>query len=271
MSVAPPAAPRVVLIAGPGEPTHIVFHALQATTGVVGVIIEEPVGAKQLLKRRLEKLGWPTVAGQIAFKLLVERALRLTAGARLQKIKAEFGLNDAPLPVEVVQHVPSINALEAIVALQALRPDVVVVQGTRIIAKRVLQSVPAPFINMHAGITPRYRGVHGGYWALATNDAAHCGVTVHLVDAGIDTGGILAQALIRPTPADSYVTYPLLQLAAGLPLLVQAVREAVAGTLQPKTESATAIEATSGAVPSRLWSHPTLGRWLAGWWRAGVR
>ena len=115
---------------------------------------------------------------------------------------------------------------------------------------------------MHAGITPRYRGVHGGYWALASGDAAHCGVTVHLVDAGIDTGGILAQALIRPTPVDSFVTYPLLQLAAGLPLLVDAARAGLAGTLRPLPADA--------ASPSRLWSHPTLAQWLSGW-RRGVK
>jgi hypothetical protein len=45
----------------------------------------------------------------------------------------------------------------------------------------------------------------------------------------------------------------LLQLAAGLPLLVQAVREALAGTLrlQPAPEGT-----------SRLWSHPTLAEYL---------
>lgn len=261
--VVSPAVPgRVVLIAGPGEPTHIVYHALQAGVGVAHVLIETPVGARQLLKGRLKKLGWATVAGQVAFKLLVERALKAGAGGRLQAIKAEFGLNDAPIPADQVTRVPSINSPEAIAALQALHPTVVVVQGTRIIGKKVLQSVAAPFINMHAGITPRYRGVHGGYWALAQADAAHCGVTVHLVDAGIDTGGILAQAPIQPTAQDSFVTYPLLQLAAGLPLLVAAVRAGLAGALRPLPPD--------GASPSRLWSHPTLGQWLGGWWR-GVK
>ena len=45
-----------------------------------------------------------------------------------------------------------------------------------------------PVINMHAGITLRYRGVHGGYWALAEQHPEWVGTTVHLVDPGIDTG-----------------------------------------------------------------------------------
>jgi methionyl-tRNA formyltransferase len=46
---------------------------------------------------------------------------------------------------------------------------------------------------VHAGITPRYRGTHGGYWVLLNNDPGHCGVTIHLVDPGIDTGSIVAR------------------------------------------------------------------------------
>ncbi len=252
---------RVVIIAGPGEPTHIVYHALNQAIGVHKIIIEEPVSAKQLLRRRIEKIGFPTVAGQVLFKVLIEKALKLRAAGRLQQIKHANQLNDAPIPASEVIHVPSINSPEAIAHLQALAPDVVVVQGTRIISKKVLQSVPCRFINTHAGITPRYRGVHGGYWALATNDRAHCGVSVHFVDAGIDTGGVIAQTLIDPTPQDNFVTYPLLQMAAGLPLLIQAVREALAGTVREQPVS---------QEGSRLWSHPTLGEYLSNWRRNGV-
>lgn len=254
-------AGRVVIIAGPGEPTHIVYNALNRAVGVEKIIIEEPVSAKQLLKRRIEKIGFATVAGQVLFKVLIEKPMRLTTQGRLRAIKQEFGLDDRPIPASEVLHVPSINSPEAIEHLKALAPDVVVVQGTRIISKKVLQSVTAPFINTHAGITPRYRGVHGGYWALAADDRAHCGVTAHLVDAGIDTGGIISQALIEPTPADNFVTYPLLQMAAGVPLLIQAVRDALDGRLQHQP-------APEG--PSKLWSHPTLGQWLGGWMR-GIR
>jgi len=244
---------KIVVLAGPGESTNMLFHALDAAFGVHRVIVETPVSQKQLLKRRVEKLGWATVAGQIAFKLLVAAPLSRKSQPRLRALKQEHGLREQALPPDRTLHVASVNSPECIAALQELRPDVVVVNGTRIIAKRVLTSVPCPFINTHAGITPLYRGVHGGYWALANDDAAHCGVSVHLVDAGIDTGGIIAQALIQPTAADNYVTYPLLQLIAGLPLLLDAVRTALTGTIQLQP---------APAGESRLWSHPTLAQYL---------
>jgi folate-dependent phosphoribosylglycinamide formyltransferase PurN len=255
--------PRIVILAGPGASTDILFHALDQEFGVHRIIVEEPVSQKQLLKRRAEKLGWSTVVGQILFKLVIAGPLESASQARLAAIRQAHGLSAGPLPDDGrVLRVSSVNAPETIAALQEINPDVIVVNGTRIIAKKVLQSVPCKFINTHAGITPLYRGVHGGYWALANNDAAHCGVTVHQVDAGIDTGAIIAQALIQPTAEDNFVTYPLLQQAAGLPLLKQAVRDALNGTLQQQP---------APAGQSRLWSHPTLAEYLRNRKRTGTR
>lgn len=252
----------VVMLTGDGESTRIVFHALERAVGVDRVIVERPVPTKQLLKRRAQKLGYATVAGQILFKLVIEKELQLRSRRRAREIKKELDLDDAPLPSDKRLDVPSVNAEETIAALRALSPKVVVVNGTRIIAKRVLEAIDAPFVNTHAGITPLYRGVHGGYWALANGDREHCGVTVHLVDPGIDTGRILGQASIAPTAADSYATYPLLQTAAGIPLLVDAVRAAQRGRL----ETSPAPEGKS-----RLWSHPTLAQYVRARLKYGAR
>lgn len=253
---------RVVMIAGDGESTRLVYNALERAVGVHKIIVEGPVDRKQFLRRRVQKLGLGTVAGQLLFKAVVDKPLQLAARARIRAIKRELDLDDRAIPAHARIDVASINAPEAAEHLRALDPAVVVVNGTRIIAKKVLESVRAPFINMHAGITPLYRGVHGGYWALAQGDPGHCGVTVHLVDPGIDTGEILGQALIQPTAADTFATYPVLQTGAGLPLLISAVRSALEGTLERKA-------APQGA--SRLWSHPTLGQYLKARLQNGTR
>jgi methionyl-tRNA formyltransferase len=116
----------------------------------------------------------------------------------------------------------------------------------------VLDAVNCKFINIHAGITPKYRGVHGAYWALLSDDPEKCGVTVHLVDPGIDTGSIIAQKTITVTRKDNFVTYPLLQLAAGIPMLQAAVADCLGGDLDLKPASGS----------SRLWYHPTMGQYL---------
>ena len=241
------------MVVGEGESTPLAFNRMTRTVGVRKVVFEAPVDKKTFLKRRVAKLGLPTVAGQVLFQAVVAKPLRIRSDARIREIKREYDLDDRPIPEETIVRVPSINSPEAVAQLRALDPAVVVVNGTRIISKTVLESVKAPFINMHAGITPLYRGVHGGYWALVRGELDHCGVTVHLVDPGIDTGSILGQALIEPTRADNFATYPFLQLGVGLPVWVDAVRAALDGELPRKPPP---------RGTSRLWSHPTLGQYL---------
>lgn len=253
---------RVVMIASDCDSTRMIYHALDRAVGVEKVVVEGPVPRKTFFERRIKKLGLRTVAGQVLFKAMVDEPLKIRSRARIREIKRQFGLDDSPIPAKVRIDVTSINSPEAIETLRALDPAVVVVNGTRIIAKNVLESIHAPFLNTHAGITPLYRGVHGGYWALAMGDRGHCGVTVHVVDAGIDTGSIVSQALIDPTPADNFSTYPVLQTAAGIPLMIDAVRSALAGTLRQEA-------APPGK--SRLWSHPTLGQYLKARIENGIR
>jgi folate-dependent phosphoribosylglycinamide formyltransferase PurN len=146
--------------------------------------------------------------------------------------------------------------------LRRLGPKVVVINGTRIISAETLRCVDATFINIHAGITPLYRGVHGGYWALAEGRPDLVGTTVHVVDSGVDTGTVLEQVRFTPSPGDSFVTYPYLHTAAGIAPLLRAVRRALEGTLQPRP---------AAGVPSRLRYHPTLWGYLSTRIRRGVR
>ena len=159
---------------------------------------------------------------------------------------------------------PSVNDDETIALLASLQPDVVVVHGTRIIAARVLESAGCPVVNMHAGITLRYRGVHGGYWALAEQHPDWVGTTVHLVDPGIDTGGILAQTTFEVSGEDTIATYPDLHLVHGLPLLGAQMDKVMAGAaLEPLPASV--------APGSGFYYHPTIWGYLWRRWRSGVR
>ena len=252
----------IVLLAGQGEPTHIIYHGLRRDFEIARVILEDPVPRGQFLKRRLKKLGARKVAGQIFFRALMVPWLRCSSQSRIRQIMAEARLDGSPIPEAAITRVPSVNSPACIAALKALQPEVVVVNGTRIISAEVLNAVQARFVNTHAGITPLYRGVHGAYWALVENDRPRCGVTVHLVDTGIDTGKILGQATIAPTAEDNFVTYGYLQLAAGLPLLKRAVEDAKANRLEFRS-------APEGK--SRLWSHPTFFEYLSYRRKAGVK
>ena len=77
--------------------------------------------------------------------------------------------------------------------------DLVVLYGYRHIVRRdVLASSSFPIINLHISYLPFNRGAHPGFWCFY--DGTPCGVTVHEVDAGLDTGPVLAQQLVDIDP-----------------------------------------------------------------------
>jgi methionyl-tRNA formyltransferase len=148
--------------------------------------------------------------------------------------------------------VSSINSEKCIEALKSIRPDLVLVNGTRIISGKVLNCVNAKFIYIHAGITPRYRGVHGAYWAVVNKDKENCGVSTHFVDEGIDTGNIIYQSIIEVTEKDNFVTYPYLQLAYGINDLRKAIGDYFSGN----------ITVIDSKLESSLRTHPTLFQYI---------
>jgi phosphoribosylglycinamide formyltransferase 1 len=242
----------VVLLVIDNPLCRIAAWRLAARFPGLTIVVEQRVPRFKLIRSRIRRFGLVHTAGQIAF-ILCSRLLRRAAAGRIAEIVAASELEvrwpDGVDRIDVV----SVNAPDTIARLQELRPKVVLVVGTRIISRKVLDAVEAPFINYHDGITPKYRGIHGGYWASAQNDLANFGATVHLVDPGVDTGEVLYQVRLRPLGEDNYATFSYLQLAAALPLLVRAAEDAIGGAVTPQTVD----------LPSHLWSHPTIWGYFA--------
>lgn len=239
------------MLVGDTDTSRIMYHALKDEFNIVKVIEEKPESTLKFIKRRIQRLGLATVIGQIAF-ILLNKQIRKKSLPRIKEIEEQADLKDYLYEENVLQQVDSVNSSETIELLKQINPDVVVVNGTRIIANKVLKAIPAPLINTHVGITPKYRGVHGAYWALVERDLDACGVTVHLVDKGIDTGSILYQETIEISDRDNFNTYPYLQYARAIPLMKTAIRDALSHNLQPKSNN----------LPSKLWYHPTIFEYL---------
>jgi folate-dependent phosphoribosylglycinamide formyltransferase PurN len=142
---------------------------------------------KSLLKKNKKGLAFFTVVGQILFQILISNLL-ICYQKTTKEIINENLLDLTEIPKDKIKFVTSVNSETTIALLKAINPDLVIVNGTRIISKKVLSSINSKFVNIHVGITPKYRGVHGTYWALVNNDVENSGVTVHFVDEGIDTG-----------------------------------------------------------------------------------
>ncbi len=93
-----------------------------------------------------------------------------------------------------------------VAALQKAQVELVVLAGfMRIITAPFLQAFPQRIINIHPALLPAFPGLHVQQQALDYG-AKFSGCTVHFVDGGVDTGPIIAQAVVPIFTADSAET-----------------------------------------------------------------
>ncbi len=91
-------------------------------------------------------------------------------------------------------------------AIAKYEPDLVVLAGfMRIVGAPVLQRFPDRLVNTHPALLPSFPGAHAVRDAIAYGVKV-TGVTVHLVDAGMDTGPIVAQASVAVADDDDEAT-----------------------------------------------------------------
>jgi len=87
--------------------------------------------------------------------------------------------------------------------LQELGVDLLCLAGfMRLVGTPLLEAFPNKILNIHPSLLPAYPGLAA--WEQAVTDGAtESGCTVHLVDSGMDTGQIIAQAVVPTLPDDS--------------------------------------------------------------------
>ncbi|MBL8927182.1 MAG: phosphoribosylglycinamide formyltransferase [Pseudonocardia sp.] len=85
----------------------------------------------------------------------------------------------------------------------AHRPDLVVSAGfMKILGAAFLKEIGCPMINTHPALLPAFPGPHPVADTLAYGVKV-TGATIHLVDDGVDTGPVLAQAAVEVRPGDT--------------------------------------------------------------------
>jgi len=111
---------------------------------------------------------------------------RLDPKRRLSRILERHGVPELRLKGNV-------NSVESIAAIRALKPDLLVsVAGNQIFRRPLIELAPKGCLNLHTALLPKYRGLMPTFWALK-NGEKETGVSVFLVDEGIDSGPIVVQ------------------------------------------------------------------------------
>jgi len=146
------------------------------------------------------------------------------AGCLAMKRAADAGIETFSVALADYPDRPAWNvALGDTIA--SYQPDLVVLAGfMRILAPPVIERFK--IVNTHPALLPAFPGAHAIRDALAAG-ATTTGVTVHWVDAGVDTGPIIAQAEVAVEPGDDEDALRVRVQAAEKPLYVGTLRRLV--------------------------------------------
>lgn len=229
---------RVALLSAEGSrKAAAVGEALRARDVTVDLLVLEP--------RRV-----PPASARLARLLLREgpggflRAALRRGGGAVPPPPAVSGppptdaaaLPDARIYAErhgiAVLDLPDLVSPASLEKLGAAGIDLMVHAGAGILRRGLLDLPRLGVINAHMGVLPAWRGMNVTEWAALC--AGPVGATVHRVDAGIDTGAILAVRTLDPAGSGSIAALRARVDALQLALLAEVVAEAVRTAALPE-------------------------------------
>ncbi len=152
-------------------------------------------------------------------------------------------LTPPPVKLLALQHgIPviqpeKVRQPDAVAWLEAARADAFVVAAFgQLLPQRILDIPAKGCLNVHGSLLPRWRGAAPIQAAIRAGDA-ETGITLMLMDAGLDTGPMLAKRSIPINRTDTAETlYPILA-QLGADLLVETLPAYLAGELFPQPQN----------------------------------
>lgn len=128
--------------------------------------------------------------------------------------------------------------------LRVWEPDVMIVAAYgQILPQAVLDIPPLGVLNVHASLLPRWRGAAPVEGAILAGDAI-TGVTIMKLDAGMDTGPVLAKREIKIRPNETAGELENRLSDLGADLLMDVLPAYLAGDLQPEPQPEEGVTVT---------------------------
>jgi folate-dependent phosphoribosylglycinamide formyltransferase PurN len=144
-----------------------------------------------------------------------------------------FGSPSAPPACREVRQIEpgTLNTDETLQFLLSAGVDTVAVFGTNLVKVPLLDRWPGRMLNLHLGLSPYYRGTGTNFYPLLNEEPEYVGATIHLLDAGIDSGPIVGHARPVIEATDQPHTIGCKAIAAGVGRMILALHALEAGSL----------------------------------------
>jgi folate-dependent phosphoribosylglycinamide formyltransferase PurN len=128
------------------------------------------------------------------------------------------------------------NSTRAIAQLKRWSPDLAIFTGGNILRRNLLQVPRLGVLNAHLALLPEIRGMSSPEWSLLCG--VPLGITIHLIDSGIDTGPILLRReFAGANDCDSLEDLRNRMVAESIELIAEAVSRLDRGTISPVAQT----------------------------------
>jgi len=221
---------------------------------------------------RIVFMGTPPLAATVLEALLAEPSLEVAAVVTQPDQPRGRELKLQPSAVKELALSKNLPLLqperarhpEFLEQLRAFAPDLIAVAAYGQILPQALLDIPKfGCLNVHTSLLPRYRGAAPIQWAILNGDTA-TGVTIMKMDAGLDTGPIVAEERTPIEPADNAQTLHDRLARIGGALLVRTIPDYIAGRIVPRpqpAEGATYARKITKEDGKLDWTQPALTLW----------
>lgn len=113
-----------------------------------------------------------------------------------------FGEQQVPaIPLLQVDR-DKLNSEESAAFVRQLKPDMAVIFGCGMVREPLFSALPRKTINLHLGLSPRYRGAATLFWPFYFLEPNWAGTTLHYIVASPDAGTIIHQSAPQLQPGD---------------------------------------------------------------------
>ena len=143
------------------------------------------------------------------------------------------------LPETRQVRVRNVNDAATTALIDEIKPDLVLVSGTNLVAKRVIEKCQqyGPILNLHTGISPYVKGgPNCTNWCLATQQFHLIGNTIMWIDPGIDTGALVTTERTSLTGRESLLELHVAVMDHAHDLYARAVATVARGAKLPRVE-----------------------------------
>ena len=167
------------------------INSLSKDVEIVGVVLSKPSpsGKKESFIRKSIK-----TLRIFGFKFFIYYSIKYLISFFNSSKNVKLSLKKLKVPI--IQLRKSINNPDSILKIKAFKPDLFVsILGNEIFKKEIISLSKHGILNLHSSLLPKYRGLMPCFWVLK-NDEKYTGVSVFLVDKGIDSGPILVREKI---------------------------------------------------------------------------